>query len=32
MPRDTLSSIEERLGPQQFTRVNRSALVLQERL
>ena len=27
MPRDTLSSIEERLGPQQFTRVNRSALV-----
>ena len=27
MPRDTLSAIEERLGPQQFTRVNRSALV-----
>jgi two-component system LytT family response regulator len=27
MPRDTLTSIEERLGPQQFTRVNRSALV-----
>ncbi len=27
MPRDTLSSIEERLGPQHFTRVNRSALV-----
>jgi two-component system LytT family response regulator len=27
MPRDTLSSIEERLGPQLFTRVNRSALV-----
>jgi two-component system, LytTR family, response regulator len=27
MPRDTLSSIEERLGPQMFTRVNRSALV-----
>jgi len=27
MPRDTLSSIEERLGPQKFTRVNRSALV-----
>jgi len=27
MPRDTLSSIEERLGPEQFTRVNRSAIV-----
>jgi two-component system LytT family response regulator len=27
MPRDTLSSIEGRLGPQHFTRVNRSALV-----
>jgi two-component system LytT family response regulator len=27
MPRDTLSSIEERLGPQKFTRVNRSAIV-----
>jgi two-component system, LytTR family, response regulator len=27
MPRDTLSAIEARLGPQQFTRVNRSALV-----
>jgi two-component system LytT family response regulator len=27
MPRDTLSSIETRLGSQQFTRVNRSALV-----
>jgi two-component system LytT family response regulator len=27
MPRDTLSSIEERLGPRHFTRVNRSALV-----
>jgi len=27
MPRDTLTSIEERLGPQQFTRANRSALV-----
>jgi two-component system LytT family response regulator len=27
MPRDTLSSIEERLGPLLFTRVNRSALV-----
>jgi two-component system LytT family response regulator len=27
MPRDTLSRIEERLGSQQFTRVNRSALV-----
>lgn len=27
MPRDTLSSIEERLGSEQFTRVNRSALV-----
>jgi two-component system, LytTR family, response regulator len=27
MPRDTLSSIEERLGPQMFTRVNRSAIV-----
>jgi two-component system LytT family response regulator len=27
MPRDTLSSIEARLGSQQFTRVNRSALV-----
>jgi two-component system LytT family response regulator len=27
MPRDTLSALEERLGPQQFTRVNRSALV-----
>lgn len=27
MPRDTLSSIEERLGPAHFTRVNRSALV-----
>jgi two-component system LytT family response regulator len=27
MPRDTLTSIEERLGPQLFTRVNRSALV-----
>jgi two-component system, LytTR family, response regulator len=27
MPRDTLSSIEERLGPQKFTRINRSALV-----
>jgi two-component system LytT family response regulator len=27
MPRDTLASIEERLGPQRFTRVNRSALV-----
>jgi len=27
MPRDTLSAIEERLGPQMFTRVNRSALV-----
>jgi two-component system LytT family response regulator len=27
MPRDTLSNIEERLGPKQFTRVNRSALV-----
>ena len=27
MPRDTLSSIEERLGPGHFTRVNRSALV-----
>jgi two-component system LytT family response regulator len=27
MPRDTLSSIEERLGSAQFTRVNRSALV-----
>jgi two-component system LytT family response regulator len=27
MPRDTLTAIEERLGPQLFTRVNRSALV-----
>ncbi len=27
MPRDTLSSLEERLGPKHFTRVNRSALV-----
>jgi two-component system LytT family response regulator len=27
MPRDTLTSIEERLGPQQFTRANRSAIV-----
>ena len=27
MPRDTLSSIEARLGPGHFTRVNRSALV-----
>ena len=27
MPRDTLSSIEERLGSEHFTRVNRSALV-----
>ena len=27
MPRDTLSSIEERLGPQKFTRVSRSAIV-----
>jgi len=27
MPRDTLTSIEARLGPQHFTRVNRSALV-----
>ena len=27
MVRETLSSIESRLGPQQFTRVNRSALV-----
>jgi two-component system LytT family response regulator len=27
MPRDTLSSIEERLGSQQFARVSRSALV-----
>ncbi len=27
MPRDTLSSLEERLGQKQFTRVNRSALV-----
>jgi two-component system LytT family response regulator len=27
MPRDTLSAIEERLGPQKFTRVNRSAVV-----
>ena len=27
MPRDTLSSIEERLGPQKFTRVSRSAVV-----
>jgi two-component system, LytTR family, response regulator len=27
MPRDTLTSIEERLGPHMFTRVNRSALV-----
>jgi two-component system LytT family response regulator len=27
MPRDTLTSIEERLGPKQFTRANRSALV-----
>ena len=27
MPRDTLSAIETRLGPQHFTRVNRSALV-----
>jgi len=27
MPRDTLTAIEERLGPQMFTRVNRSALV-----
>jgi two-component system LytT family response regulator len=27
MPRDTLTSIEERLGPQQFTRANRSAVV-----
>jgi two-component system LytT family response regulator len=27
MPRDTLTAIEGRLGPQQFTRVNRSALV-----
>jgi two-component system LytT family response regulator len=27
MPRDTLTSIEERLGPQQFTRASRSALV-----
>jgi two-component system LytT family response regulator len=27
MPRDTLTSIEARLGPQNFTRVNRSALV-----
>jgi two-component system LytT family response regulator len=27
MPRDTLTSIEERLGSQHFTRVNRSALV-----
>ncbi|HMD60720.1 MAG TPA: LytTR family DNA-binding domain-containing protein [Opitutaceae bacterium] len=27
MPRETLSSIEGRLGPQQFSRVNRSAVV-----
>ncbi len=27
MPRDTLTSIEERLGPQKFTRANRSAVV-----
>jgi two-component system LytT family response regulator len=27
MPRDTLTAIEARLGPQHFTRVNRSALV-----
>ena len=27
MPRDTLTAIEGRLGPQHFTRVNRSALV-----
>jgi two-component system LytT family response regulator len=27
MPRDTLTSIEERLGSQQFTRANRSAVV-----
>jgi two-component system LytT family response regulator len=27
MPRDTLTSIEERLGPQQFTRANRSAII-----
>ena len=27
MPRDTLTSIEERLGSQKFTRINRSALV-----
>jgi two-component system LytT family response regulator len=27
MVRETLSSIEERLGQQQFTRVNRSAIV-----
>lgn len=27
MPRETLSSIESRLGPQQFSRVNRSAVV-----
>jgi two-component system LytT family response regulator len=27
MVRETLSSVEDRLGPQQFTRVNRSALV-----
>ncbi len=27
MPRDTLTALEERLGSQQFTRVNRSALV-----
>ena len=27
MPRDTLTSLEERLGPAQFTRANRSALV-----
>ncbi|HEY1765252.1 MAG TPA: LytTR family DNA-binding domain-containing protein [Opitutaceae bacterium] len=27
MPRDTLTSLEDRLGPSQFTRANRSALV-----
>jgi two-component system LytT family response regulator len=27
MPRDTLTALEERLGSQQFTRVNRSAVV-----